>query len=170
MGTIERKSSRRIIYGSALFTIFIVAVTEHFTDNDADNLGKALLQNVLFKGIVFKGILSMAMTLAVSIFFMDCANQKYYLTDFFSKGAYTAYIIQYLFPIPASFKIFTLILNKTGNIAYDSSGGDDPYDTIYTTNGHLLFPGWLLVSAITLLIVWPLAFAIRSIPGFSQVL
>ena len=40
----------------------------------------------------------------------------------------------------------------------------------YISNGNLIFPGWLLLATITTVIVWPLAYAIRSIPGFSQVL
>ena len=82
---------------------------------------------------------------------------------------YTAYIIQYLFPVIAGFKCFVLILEKTGNIAYDGTT-PDPLVAMYTTNEHLLFPGWLLVSAIAMIIIWPMAYTIRSIPGFSRVL
>ena len=116
-----------------------------------------------------KGILATGMSLAVSVFFMDYVNKKYFCTAFFSKAMYTAYIIQFSFPMLVCLKLFGMILQATGNIAY-TEGSDPSIDTAYIVNDNLIFPGWLFVSTVTLIIVWPMAYAIRSIPGFSQVL
>mmetsp|Transcript_2315 Transcript_2315/g.5023 ORF Transcript_2315/g.5023 Transcript_2315/m.5023 type:complete len:100 (-) Transcript_2315:297-596(-) len=89
---------------------------------------------------------------------------------FFSKGMYTAYIIHCIFPLPVAFKCFIFAVEKAGALEYDDSGSSDPLETMYTTNEDFLFPGWLLVSVIALVITWLLAWAIRSIPGFSHVL
>ena len=164
MTTIQTSVSRKLTYGSALFSCVIVSVTMHHIDQYyVKSVTMALCTLLIFKGIVFKGILSMLMTLAITCFFMDYGNGKSSLTDFLSKGAYTAYIIQFLFPIPAAYKCFTVILNNTGNLAFESSARLNRYDAMYTTNDHLLFPGWLLVSAVALLIIWPMAHAVQSI-------
>jgi hypothetical protein len=64
------------------------------------------------------------------------------------------------------------IFDATGNIEYIE--GASPYDvngaSPYISNDNLILVGWLLCCVITLSIVWPLSYAIRSIPGFSQVL
>ena len=96
---------------------------------------------------------------------MDYGNRKYkYLTPFFSKAMYTAYIIQYAFPMIIGGWSVVRIFDATGNIEYADNGAP------YISNDNLIFPAWLLCCVITLAIVWPLSYAIRSIPGFSQVL
>ena len=72
-----------------------------------------------FMGVVWKGFLCMGLSLAVTVFFMDCCNKKFkYLTPFFSKAMYTAYIIQYAFPIIAASKCVVLIFDANENIEY----------------------------------------------------
>ena len=122
----------------------------------------------IITGIIQKGILQVGMCLAVSVFFMDHCNRKYWCTPFFSKAMYTAYIVQFAAPVQIGLKVWLVILEATGNVAYRDD--TTSVTSMYITNSNLIFPGWLLISAITLLIDWPLAYAIRSIPGFSQVL
>ena len=135
MRTIETKFSRKVIYGVALLAISIVAIVKHYSGDNyvISTIGKALIIHVLLNGILFKGILSMAMNLAVSVFFMDYGKKQYQcITNFFAKGMYTAYIIQFLLPIPIGYKCFILILEKTGQLGIDTDGlgpHPDPADT-----------------------------------------
>lgn len=76
---------------------------------------------------------------------------------------YTAYIIQYAFGTLVGLKVMGIIVTRTGNVELV-----DGKPVI--TNDNLIFPLWLLVSAISLSINFPLAYAIRNIPGFDQVL
>lgn len=158
--SIEKKS-RMAIYASSLF-IFIATVAFVAFFGTYDSLAGGIGQIILRKGL-----LSVSLSMSVTVFFMDYANKKYWCTDFFSKAMYTAYIIQYVFPMLFALRCVLWILDATGNVAYD---GEPSLDSMYITNDNLIFPSWLLVSTITLLIVWPMAYAIRSIPGFSKVL
>ena len=122
----------------------------------------------MINGILYKGVLQVGMCLALSVFFMDHCNKKYWCTPFFSKAMYTAYILQFAAPMLIGLKVLFAILEATGNVAYRDDTAD--IGSMYITNSNLIFPGWLLVAVITLLIDWPLAYAIQSIPGFSEVL
>ena len=51
-----------------------------------------------------------------AVFFMDWFHKKYSSTSFFSKSMYTAYIIQFVFPISAANKCWILVLQATDNI------------------------------------------------------
>ena len=94
-------------------------------------------------------------------------QQEVWCTPFFSKAMYTAYILQTV-PVMIGLKVLFVILEATGNVAYnDDTAGNW---SMYITNSNLIFPSWLLVCVIALLIDWPLAYAVRSIPGFSEVL
>ena len=126
-------------------------------------------------GLLWKGIMGTFMSLSVTVFFMDYCNKKYFCTRFFSEAMYPAIpilSIRYFntrLPIPVGSKCFLLILDATGNLEYlDPS--NPSIENAYIANPNLVFPGWLLISVIALVIDWPLAYAIHSIPGFSQVL
>ncbi|KAL9184295.1 hypothetical protein ACHAXT_002381 [Thalassiosira profunda] len=153
-----KEKSRVAIYLWTIVSIILLAVYYFLLMEKAP---AALTSMVV--GVLHKGILSVGVCLAVTVFFMDHGDKRYRCTPFFSKAMYTAYVIQFAFPILAGLKCLFLILDATGNVEYTDS-------MAYITNNNLVFPGWLLVSAISTIIVWPLAYAIRSIPGFSQVL
>lgn len=159
-----KEKSRAVIYSWATLSMVLFVILSLLLPKDLPFVASTLIRAVLMKGILATG-----MSLAVSVFFMDYVNKKYFCTAFFSKAMYTAYIIQYAFPMLVSLKLFGMILQATGNIAY-TEGSDPSIDTAYIVNDNLIFPGWLFVSTVTLIIVWPMAYAIRSIPGFSQVL
>jgi len=108
-------------------------------------------------GFFFGGLMTVSISLAVTVFFMDCVDKKYLFTNFFAKSMYTAYIIHHGIPIRTALKCWKLILEASG---------------IESVDGNTILPyaGFLFTSAIALIIVWPLAYCIRSIPGFSQVL
>ena len=162
MDSIKNEKSRAAIYAWSVSSIVLFACWLLYSEKIPDHVSALIPACVLTQGIQ-----TMGLSLAVTVFFMDHANKKYFCTQFFSKAMYTAYIIQFVFPMIVASKCLFLILESTGNIAYN---GTPSLDTAYIVNDNLIFPGWLLVATITLLIIWPLAYAIRSIPGFSQIL
>ena len=95
--------------------------------------------------------------LAITVFFADFVNGK--CPEFFSKSMYTAYLIQLTLPIPAALKCWQLILDSSGfNV-----GTEEP-------TGGIFLAGFLFSIILSQIFNWPLAYAIRSIPGFSKVL
>jgi len=123
----------------------------------------------MLNGVV-GGLAPCALSLAVTWFFMDYGNYVVpFWTKFFSQTMYTAYIIQETLPFPAAMYAVVAIANACNffgsKITFDI---DNP---IYEMpNGDYTIAMWLLGSIFLLIIVWPTAFAIRSIPGFSNVL
>lgn len=99
------------------------------------------------------------LSLAVTVFFMDFLNKTYCCTPFFAKAMYTAYIIQ----IP--------IINISSWLWFlvqEAAGVDVTFAIQIPTN--LMCPAFFFTFILSSLIIWPLAYGIRSIPGFSQVL
>jgi len=167
-----RQKSRRAIYSWTVAAFVLNACCKmfyvgRFLGGSTPSTGEFVVIQII-QGIIYKGILQVGICLAVSVFFMDHCNRKYWCTPFFSKAMYTAYIIQFALPMLIAIKLWFVILKATGNVAYRDD--TTSVSSMYITNSNLIFPGWLLISAISLLINWPLAYAIRSIPGFSQVL
>lgn len=111
---------------------------------------------------VYSGPVQMGLSLGVVVFFMDYVNRSYWCTQFFSVSMYTAYIIQ---PVVIEFTqwIWILVLQATNNVTIASQA-------FYYNNGNLILPGFIFESMLTLILIWPLSYGIRSIPGFSKVL
>jgi len=111
---------------------------------------------------VYIGPVQMGLSLGVVVFFMDYVNRSYWCTQFFSVSMYTAYIIQ---PAVITFTqwIWILVLQATNNVTIASQA-------FYYNNGNLILPGFIFESMLTLILIWPLSYGIRSIPGFSKVL
>ena len=99
---------------------------------------------------------------------MDYANRSYWCTKFFSVSMYTAYIIQPVV-IACALWFWVLVLKATNNLDVGPQDGSGYAEYTYT-NGNLNVPGFIFVSMLTLIIIWPLSYGIRSIPGFSKVL
>jgi len=120
---------------------------------------------------VFGGLCSVSFSLAVTVFFMDHMDKSYWFADFFDKSMYTAYILHLAFPLQAATKCWILVLEATNNIVYvDNEAQGIAGIYYYIENSSLVLPGFLFVAVVGLIITWPLAYAIRSIPGFSKVL
>lgn len=115
---------------------------------------------------VFTGPVLMGLSLGVLVFFMDYVNKSYWYTKFFSVSMYTAYIMQPVV-IACTLWFWFLVLKATNNMNIETNDGTVTYSY---TNGNLVLPGWIFVSTLTLIIIWPLSYGIRSIPGFSKVL
>ena len=101
------------------------------------------------------GIQSIPFGLAITIFFMDLVNTRYFFTDFFSKSMYTAYLIQMILPVPAAVKCWQLVMNAT---------------SINGTDGGWIMAGFLFSCVLALIFDWTLAYIIWSIPGVSKIL
>ena len=105
-------------------------------------------------GLLWKGIMGMFMSLLLLHPFL-LGGDVYCLYLYYPYG-----ISNTRLPIPVGSKCFLLIY-ATGNLKYlDPS--NPSIENAYIANPNLVFPGWLLISAIALVITWPLAYAIRS--------
>merc|ERR1712224_186832 len=126
----------------------------------------------LYSGFfMFGGMNAVSISLAVTVFFMDYVDKPYRFTKFFGKSMYTAYIIHMAFPLQAATKCWILILEANNSIEYvdkEEQGFKGIY--YYIENGNLVYLGFLFVSLGALMITWPMAYCIRSIPGFSKIL
>jgi len=106
--------------------------------------------------------------LGMLTFFMDFMNfeiKTFSFTKRLSKAAYTAYLIQFLFPLQASLALITVILRAQGESLPFSL---DNLFLAFPKNNF--FSYWMLSSLMALVIDWLLAIIIVSIPGVSQVL
>mmetsp|Transcript_14752 Transcript_14752/g.37110 ORF Transcript_14752/g.37110 Transcript_14752/m.37110 type:complete len:571 (-) Transcript_14752:83-1795(-) len=167
----EIKSKSRVVIYSWAFVSFVGGFTV-LTKLSLPDLQRRLqsdeptLQPVLVTAFMMNGYLSVPMSLAVTVFFMDFFNKKYFFTDFFAKSMYTAYIIQ-RFPIVIGMYLCTLLFEATNNLV-----GPEFADgrIVYTIPANMAIPAFLFMVAFTMLVTWPLAYGIRSIPGFSKVL
>lgn len=117
--------------------------------------------------MLWTGVVGMGNSLAVTVFFMDCVNGSYWCTKFFAGSMYTAYILQFIPMIFATRCWFWVLQSINGIVMTTNDDGTIRYEY---TNANLIIPGFLMVGAITMIILWPLAYGIRSIPGFSRVL
>jgi hypothetical protein len=80
-----KEKSRAAIYGLMIlfWLIFAVVYTLFFKR-------MPVVASALFTGIVWKGLLSMTICLAMTVFFMDYVNKSYFCTRVFSKAMYTS--------------------------------------------------------------------------------
>merc|ERR1711937_274270 len=118
---------------------------------------------MLYNGVTTAGWGTVVFSLAVTVFFMDFFDKTYFFTDFFAKSMYTAYIIHMPIGIPLAVASLTALYEATGHMVFD-----DP--NYYIIGPSYWFAGFVFVAVVTNVITWPLAYGIRSIPGFSQVL
>ena len=106
--------------------------------------------------------------MSITVFFMDHMNfeiKKFSVTKILAKAAYTAYLIQFMFPLQAGLASLTAILNIQGeNVQFSPD------------NLSIVFPKpnicgyYILTCLITVVIDWLVAVIIVSIPGVTQVL
>merc|ERR1711937_707954 len=114
------------------------------------------------------GWCTMMFSLAVTVFFMDFLDKTYFFTDFFAKSMYTAYIIHMPITISLAVASLTALYEATGHMVWlEMESGGEFY---YIEDPNYFFAAFVFVAVVTTIITWPLAYGIRSIPGFSQVL
>jgi len=107
-------------------------------------------------------------SLAVTVFFMDFLDKTYFFTDFFAKSMYTAYIIHMPITISLAVASLTALYEATGHIVWLEMEGVGEF--YYIEDPNYFFAAFVFVAVVANIITWPLAYGIRSIPGFSQVL
>merc|ERR1712176_186675 len=123
-----------------------------------------------FLGTGFYASMWLPLDLAVTYFFMDFVNFTIPgVTDFFAKSMYTAYIIQFLGPMAAAFFATVAVANANNLVGKQLIFTPENNVATYSEDTYVI-PMWLLCTVITYIIIWPLAYGIRSIPGFSKVL
>jgi len=120
-----------------------------------------------FRNLLMQGVMGMGISLGVTVFFMDFVNSSYWCTKFFEKSMYTAYLLQFI-PLTFSLRCWFWVLKSTDGVEI-TTNQDGTISYAYT-NLNMILPGFFMVAAITMILLWPLAYGIRSIPGFSKVL
>lgn len=116
---------------------------------------------------LFGGLHNASMCLAVTVFFMDCVDRKFFFTDFFAKIMYTAYLIHAVIFLLLAARSLVLVFELTGNMKY-VVGWEGGY--YYITNPNMTIPAFLFVFVLTMIYSWPVSYGICSLPGFDQVL
>jgi hypothetical protein len=114
MGEIKEKS-RTTIYGLMnLFWLLWAIVYTLFIER------MPAVASALFRGILWKGLLSMTIYLVMTVFFMDFVNKSYFCTSFFSKAMYTS-CKYYFFTHPKRFCLtHTYDTRKIGHRHYST--------------------------------------------------
>jgi len=155
---------RAPIYGLAVVGFgLIVAMT--FFGTSLPIWGLGVYYSVTCNG----GWCTMVFSLAVTVFFMDFLDRAYAFTDFFAKSMYTAYIIHMPIGIPLAAAILVAVFEAAGVIVFTQAEGLGEFYLI-AGGGSYHFAAFIFLVVVAMAITWPLAYGIRSIPGFSQVL
>merc|ERR1712003_96384 len=128
-----------------------------------------LWATMLYNGVTTAGWGTVVFSLAVTVFFMDFFDKTYFFTDFFAKSMYTAYIIHMPIGIPLAAAIPVAVFEAAGVIVFTQADGLGEFYLI-AGGGSYLFAAFIFLVVVAMAITWPLAYGIRSIPGFSQVL
>merc|ERR1711907_432771 len=127
-----------------------------------------LWATMLYNGVNTAGWGPVVFSLAVTVFFMDFLDKTYFFTGFFAKSMYTAYIIHMPITISLAVASLTALYEATGHIEWVEMEGVGEFYSIEDPN--YFFAAFVFVAVMANIITWPLAYGIRSIPGFSQVL
>jgi len=161
MAELKTNRSRTAIYAWLLLSlaVYVSALFGPTVLNESTYL--------FLSGVMWNGVVGMGNSLAVTVFFMDFANGSYWCTRFFAESMYTAYIVQFI-PDIFSLRCLFWVLRSIDGIEVTTN--DDGTVHYAYTNINLMIPGFIMVATITMIILWPLAYGIRSIPGFSKVL
>jgi len=127
-----------------------------------------LWATMLYNGVNTAGWGPVVFSLAVTVFFMDFLDKTYFFTGFFAKSMYTAYIIHMPITISLAVASLTSLYEATGHIEWVEMEGVGEF--YYIEDPNYFFAAFVFVAVVANIITWPLAYGIRSIPGFSQVL
>jgi len=133
----------------------------------APSVAYTLTSNVLFFGAFF-GIFTVAFSLALLHFSSVFFNFTGPRCDFFSQAAYGVYVSHFVFIGPIQYAWIS-IMRAAGETMQFSYCSLFVYDTS-ALSGSQLCVGFFFVAGVLNLILWPLAYAVRKLPGFSRVL
>lgn len=177
--TALRKTSRAWNMAIALFSLLWFAAIQLFfglgkdaivdwaSQDPARGFANALLEALL----IGPGPGSLLFFLFVNGFFMHFCDRSYaFWTNFFKETMYTAYIIQIVF-IQIAFYIWCEIRKHDDDFEVVPSNSPlRPAYYFYSTSSYMILFAGLFVSALSLIMVFPVAWCIRSIPHFDKVL
>eukprot|EP01083_Nonionella_stella_P068275 181182_1 len=151
---------------------FIPKKDESETDCDTNDVYGSLSNVFLYLsigfGFVFGGICCITFSVAMLEFAASYGNFANTFSTFLSKNAYTVYLIHPLVLVPATWtftkllKLFNgteIIFCKDSVVSKTHFGGD-----------YLVWVGFFYTICVTMLIVWPLAWCIRRIPGLDKII
>lgn len=159
----EIKTNRSRI---AIYVWLALSLPIHFRNDFLPTIKNENLDGFI-NNVLTMGVMGMGNSLGVTVFFMDFVNGSYWCTKFFADSMYTAYILQFV-PMMFATRCWVWVLQSINGIVMTTN--DDGTIRYEYNNVNLMIPGFLMVGAITMIILWPLAYGIRSIPGFSRVL
>merc|ERR1719499_1781580 len=137
--------------------------------DDSDDDGYSASQiGIGVSFFVVSGLGTMIMSLGMMQFAEKYWNYKSEWTSFFSVHAYCVYLIHPLVLCPVSWT-WTFVLEAINGV--DLEFCVDSTTSLTHFGGHyLVYIGWLYTAILSLLIVWPLAWCIRKIPGMNKII
>jgi len=117
-------------------------------------------------------LLSGAGTMIMSLGMMQIAEKYWnYRTErshFFSIHAYTVYLIHPWVIVPVAWT-WTFILKAINGVELEFCK-DSTMSLTHFGGNYLVYIGWFYTVILSLLIVWPLAWSIRKIPGMNKII
>ena len=117
---------------------------------------------------IFSGIFTVVMSLTWIQFSHSYLNFSNKVTNFFSKSAYTVYIIHPLIAVPVTWSFQLLLEVFDDTKLYFCK--DTSVSKTHFKNNWLIWFGWVYAVVLSLLILWPLAWCIRKLPGLRLIL
>lgn len=130
-----------------------------------------LVVDVLIAGGM--GFYCIVLSFGMFSFFQKRCNYSNRCTKFFSDAAYTVYLIHPWIIVPITWS-YVILLKKIGNVdvIFPLAGSNSSTTTSSTDLGNdgLLWFGWVYTSICSLLLVWPLSWSLRQLPGLNKIL
>eukprot|EP01083_Nonionella_stella_P068276 181184_1 len=144
---------------------------ESETDCDPnDDNGSVTINNVYLMvfGFVFGGICCTTFSIVLLNFAASRVNFANTFITFLSTNAYTVYLIHPLVLVPATWTFTQLLklFNGTEIIFCE----DSTASKTHFGGDYLVWVGFFYTICVTMLIVWPLAWCIRRIPGLDKII
>lgn len=127
---------------------------------------------VYFASLIFMGPVAIAISLAALDIFQQHANFTSKRVRWLAAQAYAVYLIHPWVAVPVSwafFQISSAVLGTDAPRFYPIDNATAPLSCTQLGEGSLWL-GWTCSTALSLLVVWPLASQLRKLPGAREVL
>ena len=149
----------------------IIPKKDASTDCDADEDGLDLKWFVVVGGAVFfigSGIGTFVVSLGLIQFAAAFCNFRNGLTRFLSVNAYAVYLFHPWIICPVAYS-WSVLLHALGGPELVFCDGDNVSKTHFG-HDYLVWIGWVYTTVVSLVIVWPIAWCIRRIPGMDKIM
>jgi hypothetical protein len=145
-----------------------------YTDNTPrpDGVVGGSVALVYFASLIFMGPVAVAISLAALDIFQQHANFTGKRVRWLAAQAYAVYLIHPWVAVPVSwafFQVSSAILGTDAPRFYPIDNATAPLSCTQVGEGSLWL-GWTCSTALSLLVVWPLASLLRKLPGAREVL